>query len=91
MKTHAEVKKRLLADPQLRAAYDALEPEFELCSQMISMRQQSTLSQAEIAQRMNTAKSNISRLERSRNPGWQTLNAYAAACGFRLRLVAEKL
>ena len=90
MKTHAEIKGRLLNRPRLASKYDALAPEFELLSQLVAMRRQAQLTQEEIAARMNTAKSNISRLEHSGNPGWKTLNAYAAACGFRLRLVAER-
>ena len=90
MKTHAEIKGRLLNRPRLASEYDALAPEFELLSQLVAMRRQAQLTQEEIAARMNTAKSNISRLERGGNPGWKTLNAYAAACGFRLRLVAER-
>ncbi len=88
MKTHAEIKGRLLDRPRLASEYDALQN--LSCSRSWLPCASRQLTQEDIAARMKTAKSNISRLERSSNPGWKTLNAYAEACGFRLRLVSER-
>ena len=51
------------------------------------MREKSGLTQAEVAKKMGTQKSNISRLERgSSNPSWNTLRNYADACGFEISM-----
>ncbi|MDF0752659.1 helix-turn-helix domain-containing protein [Marinobacter sp. 71-i] len=53
------------------------------------MRTSAGLTQEAVAKKLGTNKSNICRLERGRgNPSWSTLNKYAAACGFRVKLEA---
>ncbi|MGC6411269.1 MAG: helix-turn-helix domain-containing protein [Candidatus Puniceispirillaceae bacterium] len=91
LKTHDEIKKKAFEDPKVKAAYDALEQEFEVYHILMQMRALSGLTQADISAKTGMAKANISRLERSSNPGYQTLTRYAEACGYRLRLVAEPL
>ncbi|NCN68022.1 MAG: helix-turn-helix transcriptional regulator [Thiomicrospira sp.] len=82
-----ELKSELIQDPNFKREYDALEEEFKLIEALIDMRQKAGLTQEEIAQKMSTQKSNISRLESgSGNPGWKTLQKYAHACGFKIQL-----
>jgi len=51
------------------------------------MREESGLTQDEVAERMGTKAPNISRLESGRsNPSLKTLVSYARACGFKLDL-----
>jgi transcriptional regulator with XRE-family HTH domain len=84
-----ELKQQALTNPQVKSAYDAMDAEFALIHQLLAMRQQAGLTQQQVAERMGTKKSNISRLERGNsNPGWSTLTNYAKACGFQLALVA---
>ena len=84
-----EFKQNALQNPEVRREYDALEEEFSLIDQLITMRTKAGLTQEDIAKKLGTNKSNISRLERGRsNPSWGTLNKYAAACGFRVKLEA---
>ncbi|WP_456085426.1 helix-turn-helix domain-containing protein [Marinobacter lipolyticus] len=84
-----QFKQKALKNPEVRQEYDALEEEFSLIDQLISMRTQAGLTQEDVAKKLGTNKSNISRLERGRsNPSWETLNKYAAACGFRVKLEA---
>ena len=79
-----------LKDPEYRAAYDALEEEFALASQIIGARAHANLSQAELAERMNTSQSAIARLESGRvRPSTRTLEKLAAATGMRLRISLE--
>lgn len=66
MKTHAELKKTLLRDPQVRAEYDALEDEFALIAQLIEARARAGLTQAQLAQRMGTQQAAVARLEGGR-------------------------
>lgn len=54
---------------------------------MLSMRNSAGLTQQELAERMGTQKSNVSRLEHGRsNPSWKMLTRYAHACGYELKL-----
>jgi transcriptional regulator with XRE-family HTH domain len=77
-------------DPAYRREYDALEDEFALAAALIDARSQSGLTQAEIAERMDTSQQTISRLEGGRaNPSWNTLQRYARATGTRARIVFE--
>ncbi|MFT7338339.1 MAG: transcriptional regulator with XRE-family HTH domain [Marinobacter maritimus] len=67
--------------------YDALQKEFSLIDQLITMRTKASLTQEDLAKKLGMSKSNTSRLERGReNPSWGTLSKYAAACGYRVKL-----
>jgi len=80
-------KEKAFANPEVKAEYDALENEFSFIDQLLSMRAKAGLTQEQVAERMRTRKSNISRLERGNtNPSWSTLSRYAHACGFELSL-----
>ena len=74
-------------DPAYAAAYDALEEEFALASQIIGARAKAGLSQADLAERMATSQSTVARLESGRTqPSVRTLEKVAAATGMRLRI-----
>lgn len=82
-----KLKERALANPEVMAEYEKLESEFNLVDQLLTMRTKAGLTQEEIAKKMHTQKSNISRLEKGgANPNWSTLLKYAQACGFDLAL-----
>jgi ribosome-binding protein aMBF1 (putative translation factor) len=84
--------KHMAEDPEYRAAYDALEEEFALIKAMMDARKRSRLSQAEIANRMGTTESVVSRLESGRvKPSTRTLERYAEATGHRLKISFEPL
>ncbi|WP_248851004.1 helix-turn-helix domain-containing protein [Thiomicrospira microaerophila] len=87
MMTLDKLKNELMQDPDFKKEYDALEEEFKLIEVLVDMRQKAGLTQEEIAQKIGTKKSNISRLESGTgNPGWKTLQKYAHACGFKIQL-----
>ncbi|MXN77188.1 helix-turn-helix domain-containing protein [Burkholderia sp. 4701] len=80
---------RLLAGRNVKAAYDALEDEYTALRAILSARREAGLTQAQIAERMGTTASAVSRLEASlssekHSPSFATLRKYAAACGKRL-------
>jgi DNA-binding transcriptional regulator YiaG len=54
-------------DLEYRKAYDALEEEFALAAAIAAARGRAGLTQAEVAQRMQTTQSNIARLEAGRS------------------------
>lgn len=77
-------------DPEFMREYEALEDEFSLASQIVGARAHANLSQAELAERMNTSQSAIARLESGRfRPSTRTLEKLAAATGMKLRIVLE--
>lgn len=85
----AEDTARLLADPAVKAAYDELEEEFTALNALLAARKAAGLTQAQVAERMGTTKSAVSRLEASlssekHSPSFATLRKYAAACGKKL-------
>ena len=73
-----------------RAAYDELEPEFELARALITARVSAGLTQAQLAKRMKTTQSVVARLEGGRvHPSTRTLGRIAQATGTRLRISLE--
>src|SRR5437016_4266638 len=86
-----KLKARLLANPKVKAEYDALAPEFEIAAELLRARLRAGLSQAELAGRMGTSQSTIARLESGQTlPSTKTLLRYAEATGskFHVRLSA---
>src|SRR5216684_9411046 len=86
-----KLKARLLANPKVKAEYDALAPEFEIAAELLRARFRAGLSQAELAARMGTSQSTIARLENGHTlPSTKTLLRYAEATGskFKVRLSA---
>jgi transcriptional regulator with XRE-family HTH domain len=74
------MKKKMLADPKVRAAYVSLEEEFSLARELIAARVRAGLTQAELAERMDTTQSAIARLESGeRLPSVKTLLRFAKA------------
>jgi DNA-binding XRE family transcriptional regulator len=75
--------------PGFKQAWDALEEEYSALTALLDARKLAGLTQDELAQRMGTTKSAISRLEASlrderHSPSFATLKKYANACGKRL-------
>lgn len=67
-----------------------LAPEYELKGQLIKARIKAGLTQEEVAERMGTTKSAISRLESvnaQNSPSISTLMKYAEAVGTELKIV----
>ena len=82
-----KLKQQAFKNPEVKREYDALSDEFELINQLLKMRSAADLTQDELARRMGTQKSNISRLETGNgNPSWKTLKKYAHACGFKITM-----
>lgn len=85
----AAFKKALLAKPGVQKAYNALEEEYATLHALLDARLAAGLTQADVAARMGTTVSAISRLESSlrsekHSPSFATLRKYAQACGKKL-------
>ncbi len=90
MKNLSQLKAQLLADPDVRAGYDALGPEFAIARELIGARARAGLTQEEVASRMETTQSTIARLESGRaTPSIRTLMRYAEATGSRTVIKLE--
>ena len=85
---YKEYKKAALAnDPELRAEYDALAPQYKIIDAVVSERIKQNLTQAELAERAETKQSSISRLESGNyNPSIVFLQKIANALGKRLEV-----
>jgi ribosome-binding protein aMBF1 (putative translation factor) len=74
------IKKKMLANQEVRAAYDALADEFNLARELIAARVRAGLTQAEVAERMGTTQSVVARLESgAQMPSVNTLLKFAKA------------
>jgi ribosome-binding protein aMBF1 (putative translation factor) len=82
-----EVRKKLLANPLVKAEYDKLAPEFEIATELILARRRAGLSQAELAARMGTSQSAIARLESGQTlPSTKTLLRFAEATKSKIQV-----
>ena len=89
--THEELKRRAMEDPAVRAAYEELEPEFALLASMLEARRRAGMTQPEVAAKMGTQPSAVTRLEGAivsgkHSPSLETLRRYAEAVGGRLEI-----
>jgi ribosome-binding protein aMBF1 (putative translation factor) len=79
--------KRKLQNPDFRAAYEAEDQRIELVLQIIKLRQQRGMTQADLAKAIGTRQANVSRLERcDTNLTLDTLEKVAQALGVNLQI-----
>lgn len=79
--------KEQLEDPEIKAEYDALEPEFQIIQAMIDARKLKGITQKELSERTGIAQSDISKLENGNaNPSLRTLQRLASGMGYKLKL-----
>lgn len=82
-----ELKKKLLTDSEVKKHYDELEPEYTLIRSIIDKRLKRKMSQKDLAVKVGTGQSAISRLESGEsNPSFKFLQKVASALGTRLTI-----
>ncbi len=74
------------AHPGFRSVSDEFDIEYDVARQMQAARTQAGITQAELARRMHTTQSVVSRIESGVNVSIETLARFAEACGSRLRV-----
>jgi len=80
-------KREALKDPELKAEYDKLQPEFAVIKAIIEARVKKGVTQKEIAKKIGTKQSVISRLESGRaNPSVAFLKKLAGALNSHLQI-----
>lgn len=83
----ADLKKRLMDNPEFRDEYAKADAEFQLIEALVTARTRAKLSQAEVARRLGTTQSAIARLEGGGvSPSITTLRRYAEATGAKLEI-----
>lgn len=85
-----DLHKKWMKDGSYRSAFKELASEFEIAHAVIQARVQASLTQEQLAERMDTTQSVIARLESGRvRPSTQTLERLATATGTRLKISFE--
>lgn len=85
----SQFKDKVFENPEVREEYENLQSKYELRRKLIALRKMSGLTQEELAKKLHTQKSNISRLENvnSKNsPRLSTIEDYAQAMGYNLEI-----
>jgi transcriptional regulator with XRE-family HTH domain len=82
-------KRKALSDSEVKEQYEELSPAYDVRKKLIALRQQAGLTQEQLAEKLKTKKSNISRLESVNSeisPKLSTLTDYAEATGYKLKI-----
>lgn len=81
-----------MKDPEFRAEWDALEPEFAIMQAMVDARKLSGMTQKQLAEKTGINQADISKLERGNgNPSLRTLRRLAEGMGMRVKLAFEPI
>lgn len=81
------VRDSVLADPEVRAEYDALENEFNVARVVIALRTQSGLTQRELAERIGIKQPQLARIESGKQlPKLETLALLADGAGYTIEV-----
>lgn len=92
MTTFNDFLNEQLQDPEFKAEYDALEPEFTIMQALIDARKSTGLTQKQLAEKTGIAQSDISKLESGNgNPSLKTIQRLANGLGMRVKLEFQPL
>lgn len=81
------IKNELMTDEEFKSEYERLKPRYDIISQIINARKEQNMTQEELAKRVGTQKSNISRLESGNyNPSLDFLIKVARSLGKELSI-----
>ncbi len=87
MKSYETFKKQQLKNKRVKRAFEELGPEFKLIELLIKKRLQQKLTQTQLAKKIGTKQSAISRLEQgSYNPSLSFLKKVTDALDAKLRI-----
>lgn len=87
MRNFDDILKESLKDPEFKKEYDALEVEYSIITQVLKKRLKKGLTQKQLAQKIGTKQSAISRLEGGNiSPSIAFLEKVAKALGGKLQI-----
>ena len=77
------LRKKLLADPKVKAHYDEMKPEFNIAKELILLRKRLGFTQRELAEKAGIKQPQLARIESGKqSPRLETLVSIAASVGF---------
>ena len=84
---HEDIKKQLLQNPEVKNEYEKLKLLYDIKREIIKLRLEQGISQKELAEKVGTRQSAISRLESGEyNPSIEFLSKVAHALGKELNV-----
>ena len=87
MSSYKDYKKRALQNPDVKAEYDALQPEYDIIQAMIDARVQQNMTQKDLSAKTGITQADISRIENgTRNPSLSMVKKLAQGLGMQLKL-----
>ena len=87
--TFKKFKTKALANTKVREEYESLATAYGLRRNLIKLRKEAGLTQEQLAEKLHTKRSNISRLENVNSkisPKLSTIEEYAKAVGYKLQI-----
>ena len=86
MSSYKDYKKRALRNPEVKAEYDALQPEYDIIQAMINARVQQNMTQKDLSAKTGITQADISRIENgTRNPSLSMVKKLAQGLGMQLK------
>lgn len=86
----SDIKVLLMKDKEFKDEYEKLKPRYDVISQIIEVRAKEGVTQEELALRVGTQKSNISRLESGTyNPSLDFLTKVAHSLGKEMQIILK--
>ena len=87
MSSYKDYKKRALRNPEVKAEYDALQPEYDIIQAMIDARVKQNMTQKDLSAKTGITQADISRIENgTRNPSLSMVKKLAHGLGMQLKL-----
>lgn len=83
---HSRFSKKIKSLPGYKEFSGKFDIEYSIAEQLHYAREKAKITQMEIARRMDTTQSVVSRIEKGENITCETLVRYAQACGARVQL-----
>jgi predicted transcriptional regulator len=87
MSSYDDFRNKLLENPEVKAEYEAMQPEYDIIQALIDARKQQGLTQKDLSHITGITQADISRIENgTRNPSLAMLKRLADGMGMRLKL-----
>ena len=87
MSSYKEYKEKALKNAEVKAEYEALQPEYDIIQAMIDARVQQNMTQKDLSAKTGITQADISRIENgTRNPSLSMVKKLAQGLGMQLKL-----
>jgi len=87
MGKYSDFKRKSLENAEVKAAYDELQPEYDIIQAMIDARKSQNMTQSDLSKITGITQADISRIENgTRNPSIRMIERLALGMGMRLKL-----